>query len=153
MERVDGDTTQVLGGMIALLEEPEWIHGRASRSIAREGNRWVNVDDRLGYVMSQNGVVDLVPDLRSRLIVLNKSPHSGSIAVIVTLPGASTAETRQFALRPFRVKVREEGVAAVEVDGLLVVTNTTPHPLVAHLEQGSTILDISVNGLSTRVVR
>jgi hypothetical protein len=66
MERVDGDTTQVLGGMIALLEEPEWIHGRASRSIAREGNRWVNVDDRLGYVMSQNGVVDLVPDLRSR---------------------------------------------------------------------------------------
>lgn len=153
MERVDGDTTQVLGGMIALLEEQEWIHGRASRSIAREGNRWVNVDDRLGYVMSQNGVVDLVPDLRSRLIVLNKSPHGGSIAVIVTLPGASTAETRQFALRPFRVKVREEGVAAVEVDGLLVVTNTTPHPLVAHLEQGSTILDISVNGLSTRVVR
>lgn len=153
MERVDGDTASVHGGMIALLEEPEWFHGRASRVIERDGNRWVNVDGRLGYLLSENGVVELVPDLRSRFLVLNKSPRSGSIAVVVTLPGASAAVTRESASRPFRLKVREEGVAAVELDGLVIVTNTTPHPLTAHVQRGSAVLDIPVNGTSTRVVK
>jgi hypothetical protein len=153
MERVDGDTAQVCGGMVALLEEPEWVYGRASRSIERDGNRWVNVDGRLGYAMSENGVVDLVPDLRSRLLILNKSPRSGLIAAIVTLPGATVAETREFASRPFRLKVRQEGVGAVEVDGLLIVTNTTPHPLTAEVERGSSVVEVPINGASTRVVR
>jgi hypothetical protein len=152
MERVDGDTAPVLGGMIALLEEPEWFYARASRTIERDGNRWVNVDGRLGYAMSENGAVDLVPDLRSRLLILNKAPRGGSIAAIVTLPGASATETREFAARGFRLKVRQAGVAAVEVDGLLIVTNTTPHPLTAAVERGSRVVEVPVNGTSTRVV-
>ncbi len=151
MERVDGDTAPVLGGMIALLEEPEWFYSRASRSVERDANRWVNVDGRLGYALSENGGVAVVPDLRSRLLFLNQAPRSGSIAAIVTLPGASVAETREFAARPFRLKVRQEGVAAVEVDGLLIVTNTTPHPLTAEVERGASIVEVPVNGASTRV--
>jgi hypothetical protein len=152
MERVDGDTANLWGGMIGLLEEPEWFYGRASRAVERDANRWVNIDGRLGYAMSENGTVDLVPDLRSRLLVLNKAPRSGSIAAIVTLPGASAAETREFAARPFRLKVRQAGVAAVEVDGLLVVTNTTQHPLTAEVERGASVVEVPVNGFSTRVV-
>jgi len=151
MERVEGGGAAMLGGMIALLEEPEWVYGRAARSIQRDGDRWVNVDGWLGYAMSGNGTVEIVPDLRSRLLFLNKSPRSGAIAVIVTLPGASAAETRQFASRPFRLRVREEGVAAVEADGLLIVTNTTPHPLTAHIECAAGVLAVPVNGISTRV--
>lgn len=153
MERVDGDTAYSLGGMIALLEEPEWFHSCGARSIQRDGNRWVNVDDRLGYVMSGNGSVDLLQDLRTRLVVLNKSPRASAIAAIVTLPGATAAETREAASRPFRLKVRQEGVAAVEIDGFLVVTNTTPHPLTAQLERGAEVIEVPVNGNSTRVMK
>lgn len=153
IERIDGDTRSAWGGLIGLMEEPEWIYARPRRTIERGGNRWVNVDGRLGYAMSGNGGVEVVPGVRSHLLILNKAPESGSIAAIVTLPGANVAETREFAARPFQRKVRQEGVTAVEVDGLLIMTNTVRRPTIATVESSTGPLEIPVNGWATTVVR
>lgn len=152
MERFSGEGGPVRGGLVSLLEEQNWVYGRGERQIEQGQPAWVNVDGRLGFAVAGGGGVKLIRDYRNRLLVLNDSPPRNQTAVIVTLPGATAAQTRAFAGRPFRAAVRHPDVAAAVVDGWVVATNFSPHPTRADLEWSGRTLSIAISGYSTRVL-
>ena len=47
----------------------------------------------------------------------------------------------------------EPDVAAAYVDGTLVVTNFSIHPLTAAIQMGQKTIRVPVSGISTRIVR
>jgi hypothetical protein len=71
-------------------------------------------------------------------------------AAIVTLPGADVELTKRFAARDFRLKVDNQDIIAVAVDGLIVASNFSPHPTTVTINGG---LRISLNGYMTRIVK
>jgi hypothetical protein len=154
IERWRGREGPVHRGLISLLSEPDWVFGRAARTIERSpDNGWVNVDDRLGFAMSGNRRVGIQRDFRNVLLELNEGAGPETTWALVTLPGATLAETRQFAAQRFPAHPRHPDVAAVLVDGLLVATNLSPHPLSAEIECGTAVRTVAINGFSTRVLR
>ena len=154
LERWRGKEGPVRRGLISLLAEPDWVYGRAERKIERSPDSdWVNVDDRLGFAMLPNRRVGIHRDFRNVLLVLNEGDGPETTWALVTLPGATIAETRQFAAQRFPAHPRHSDVAAVLVDGFLVATNLSPHPLTAEIEYGPAVRSVSINGFSTRVLR
>jgi hypothetical protein len=145
-ERRGGSAAADLGGLISLLEEPNWVYGAPRRSIRQDGSTWLNADDQLGYAVSGGAGIRIVPDVRSVMVALNAP-------VIVTLPGASTAATETFALEPFRLQCSPRDVMAVLVDGFVVASNLGPHPAVASITVKGRSIRLPVNGYSTRVLR
>jgi len=153
MERWRGQgAEQALGGLVSLLREPRWVYGAAERRIAGDGKTWLNVDGRLGFAVSGGGGIRVIPDgANSTLVALDAAPSAD--AVIVTLPNADAAATAAFAQSAFRLPVRHPGIAAVLIDGFLVATNFSPHPLTVEAEVHGKTVPIPVNGISTRVLR
>ena len=150
MERWGRTSASVQGGLISLLQEPAWVYGRAARDVQAAGRDWVNVDDRMGFALSGCGGVKKTPEVASLLVALNATPQAD--CAIVTLPGATGAETRQFSSRPFRLRVNDPDAAAVAVDGFIVATNFSSSPTTLNVESAGEIVRIPIYGYSTRVL-
>ncbi|MCL4402141.1 MAG: hypothetical protein M1436_05710 [Acidobacteria bacterium] len=151
-ERYDGGDSPVEGGLISLLEEPGWVYGVRDRHIER-GREWLNVDDRLGFVVSGSGGFAERRDYHTRTLLLNENPTRGSICVIVTLPNATAAQTRAMAAQPVRAAAADPAIAAAVVDGLLVVSNLSVHPITTTVEAAGRKLPVAVTGWGSRVLR
>jgi hypothetical protein len=153
MERYSGNTADVHSGMLSVLEEPAWPHGNPSRRIERGAN-WVNIDGRLGFVLSGcDGKFAERVDYRTRTLFLNDAPARDRICAIVTVPGATVEEMRALAARPIRAETDNAAAAAVELDGLLVVSNFSSHPTTFEVRTSRGARKVAVNGIATRVVR
>jgi hypothetical protein len=139
------------GGLLSLLEEPSWIYGEAKRKIEGDGASWLNVDDRLGWVVSQGGGIRTRPDVNSVLIALNTS--STRDTVIVTLPDATRAATEEFATQLLRLPVQQGDVIAVAIDEFIIAGNLGSSPLRTVVGDKGHEIPLSINGHSVRVLR
>lgn len=154
MERFGAEVEgPVHSGLVSLVEEPAWVYGKKARRIERDDHSWLNVDDRLGFAVAASGSIQVRPDYHSQALILNDAPRPLSIDVIVTLPGATAAETREFAAGPFRLSVKNPAIAAVLVDGLIVASNFSSAPTTTEAEYSGHAYSISVNGISSRILR
>ncbi len=159
MERFQGETSSIHGTMISLVEEPDWIYANKSRNVKR-GRNWVNVDNKLGFALSQTGGFRQIQDIRNKLLFLNDSPKPETTAVTVIMPNADVEQTMRFDARGFRLKVRycdheawrKSDMSAVEVDGFIVVSNFSRGPTTIQVEHNNSIYTIPINGRGTRVV-
>lgn len=153
MERYSGETEDVHSGMISILEEPAWPHGKTRRTIERGAN-WLNVDGALGFVLAGcDGKMTERTDYRTRTVFLNDAPARDRVCAIVTAPGASVEATRALAVQPLRLTVSDPAAAAVELDGLLVVSNFSQHPATFQVRASKGSRAVAVTGWGTRIVR
>jgi hypothetical protein len=155
MERFDGQAGPVFGGMVSLLEEPRWVYGTVKRNIQR-GEGWLNVDDRLGFVISGAVSPPLErQDHHSRTLFLNPSPRMGNVTVIITLPNATAEQTRTTAANLQQLETGNPLVTAVHIGGFLVVTNFDgvghSNAITGRVRLGGRDLPTPVNGGATRI--
>ncbi|MHC4538075.1 MAG: hypothetical protein ACYS6K_29455 [Planctomycetota bacterium] len=132
MERFQGETSSIHGTMISLVEEPTWIYANKSRSVKR-GRNWANVNNKLGFALSQTGGFRQIQDIRNKLLFLNDNPKPETTAVTVILPNADVEQTKR-------------------LDGFIVVSNFSRGPTTIQVEHNSSVYTIPINGRGTRVV-
>jgi hypothetical protein len=135
-------------GVLFLLEEPQWVYGSRERRIQHDERTWLNVDGRLGYVVSGGSGIQVRPELRGKLAVLAPATPAPRDTIVVTLPGADAAQTKQFAASPVSLETGDPGVLAARVDGYLIVSSFISSPRQVTVA-GRTV---SVYGCSTRVL-
>ena len=86
---------------------------------------------------------------------------AADVASVARSSSAAVRQTREFALRPFRLKVRHHerdavrptDINAVLIDGWVVMSNFSLGPTTAEVECGGKVLSVPINGRSTRVLR
>jgi hypothetical protein len=143
-------STPVLGGLISILQEKDWVYGGRERSIQTDGKSWLTIDDALSFAVSKGGGIERIDDSGVTLLALNAKPQNDT--VVVTLPNTVAAEVRRFAASQYRLQTTQPDVSAVHVDGFVIVTNFSPHPVTAELDVNGTKIVAPVSGISTRVL-